>query len=478
MATISSPGIGSGLDVNSMVAQLMAVERKPMEQVQARQQQVNSQVSAYGKLSSAMSALQQKATALTRDAPWNATQATSSQPTVVRAETASGGSAASGVYNVSVSQLATAQTLVTSKTWAASTAKLGSGTITVEFGTWNAAQTSFTGSGSPETITIDSGADSVEQVRDAINAAAKGITASLVQDASGTRLMLRADETGKAQGFRITVNDDNPPHTDDKGLSALVFSTSTKQMAQTRAAGNALANIDGVAIESPSNVLDGSFEGLSLTLLQTTASPVQVTVTRDRTVARTAILDFAKAYNDLMALLREQTRVGAPGTASGVLKGDSAATGLMASLRSLSATTTTASSALQRLTEVGLEPQKDGSLRIDESKLDAALSQFAAMQQLFARDAAGTASDGLATLFKDFAGTTLATDGTLDARQDALRARLDSYQDRLERLEDRLARTEKRLLAQYTRLDSSLSSLKSLQSYVEQQVNSWNAQKG
>lgn len=477
MATLSSPGIGSGLDVRTLVTQLMAVERQPLTALQNTAKKTQDQLSAFGKLQSAMTSLRDAAKKLADANAWNAT--TVANTNVAALTVSSDGSSPPGTYTVAVSKLAAAQTL-SSAAWAASTDLVGPGSLTIELGAWNVGQTAFTpksGAGAV-TIRIDSGSDSLAQVRDAINGAGAGVTASIVNDVSGARLAIRSSVTGAENGFRLTVNDDDGDNTDAAGLSQLAFDPSDgggpiTRMAQTLAAANSQATINGVAVSSATNSLENVLDGLSLKLGQVTTTPVDLTVSRDAVAMRKNITDFATAYNDLIKQVREQTKTTEGGVPGGILQGDSSAKNLAAQLRTLAGSSSAAVSEFTRLAEIGLEPQSDGSLKVNDGKLDGALGKFDALRSFFSRDDAGNASDGFAPLFKTFGDIRLADDGVFLSRSNALKDRIDRYGKQQAQLEQRLTLTEKRLNATYSRLDTQMSQLNQLQNYVTQQINTW-----
>jgi flagellar hook-associated protein 2 len=479
MPTLSSPGIGSGLDIRSMVSQLMAIERRPLEQLQVSTKRLQDQLSAYGRLESAMAALRDAARKLADAQTWTATTVASSNPVAVAAT--SDGTAPPGSYAVNVTTLATAQTL-SGPTLSASGDSLGNGTLTIQLGTWGAGQTSFTPKpdADPVSITIAPGNDSLAAVRDAINAAGAGVTASVLTDANGSRLVLRSDETGAAGGFRITVNDNDGDNGDIAGLSALAFdpSAGVSQATQNLGAANAALTINGVPVSAAGNRLEGTLDGLTLTLGQATTTPVDLSVKRDTDAVKKIIGDFATAYNDVIKLLREQTRYDESSQSAGPLQADASAVALLRQLRTLAGASSGATSAFARLADAGLTPQRDGTLQVDSAKLDAAIANLGGLKDFFARDEDDAAADGFGVLFKDFGNARLASDGSLSTRQEALRDRIDRNNDRAARIEDRLALVEKRLNAQYTRLDADISRLASLQNYVAQQIANWNKSSG
>jgi flagellar hook-associated protein 2 len=479
MATLSSAGIGSGLDVRSIVAQLMAVERRPLQALQASEKRAEAQLSAYGKLQSALGALRDASNRLGSAATWGATTVTSAKPDVVLAT--GDGRVPAGNYAVAVQRLASAQTLVMGNRLANAQESIGSGTLTIQLGRWDSSSSPPTfnakAGSSPTSLRLDLGEDSLEAVRDRINGAGMGVTASVVNDLQGARLSLRSLEGGADNGFRVQVNDDDGDLTDGQGLSRLSYdpgTPSTAGLTRTVTAANALASINGVPVEQPTNALDDVIDGLSLQLISESSTPVDLSVKRDEESIQGALTGFATAYNDLVKLLREQTRVDPEGNNDGPLQGDSAAVGLLVQLRTLAGGTAASGSSFTRLSEIGFELQRDGTLNTNSGKLSAAMAKFNDLKTFFTADAAGNSNDGIGALFKAFADNRNGADGALSTRQEGLKTRIELLQDRQGNLERRLGLTEARLNAQYTRLDTNIASLNSLQNYVSQQVASWN----
>lgn len=486
MATLSSPGIGSGLDVRGIVTQLMALERRPLDALQASTKKSQDQLSAYGKLSSAMGTLRDAARKLADLQTWGTTTVTSSNPEALKVS--SDGLAPPGAYSVSVTRLAAAQTLRSSTTWAAATDAIGPGALTIELGTWDAGATSFTAKagGSPVTVTIPAGSDSLEQVRDAINSAGAGVTASIVNDASGARLSLRSTATGAENGFRISVNDSDGDNGDAAGLSMLAYdgAAGASQMVRALAAANAEATVNGIPVTSTTNRLADVVDGLSFEFAQTTTTALDVTVAQDTESVKALVNEFATAYNEVVKLMREQTRTATPGadgnagSAGGILGTDASAKGLLNQLRTLVGSSSGASEAFTRLTDIGLEPQRDGSLKVSDTKLNAAIARIDDLKTFFTRNEDGSDQDGFGQLVKTFATERLDDEGTIGARSKSLQQRIDGDAKRRTQLEARLALTEKRLYDQYARLDTATANLSALQNYVTQQIAAWNRSGG
>ncbi len=473
MATISSIGIGSGLDIEGVITQLVAVERAPVTKLREEASSLQTRLSTYGKLQSGMAALRDAASALTRPATWNATVGSSSDAASVAVTTSS--STLPGSYSIEVQRLASVQSNATA-VYASADALVGEGTLRIELGTWGAGQTSFTPKAGATAVDISVGppAESLAQLRDKINASNSGVVASVLTDASGARLVLRSAATGETNGFRIGVTDNDGNNFDGVGLSALAFDPSAGilTMAQALAAANASASLNGLPISSDSNTLANVLDGMTMTLSKVTAAPVQVEAKSDTASIRKALDSFVSAYNDLNKLVAEQTKYDAASKTAGVLQGDSAAVSIRSQMRSLLGSSSAASAMFTRLSEVGFDVQTDGSIKLDETKLSNGLANLGEMSKLFSNsDLLTPANNGIATQLRAMADRVLGIEGSINTRTDGLRKRIDLNQDRQALLEDRIAMMEKRLRAQYTALDKQMASLNSLSNYVTQQLS-------
>lgn len=475
MAGISSPGIGSGLDVNSIVSQLVALERRPIELLAQQKSQLSTQLSSFGLMQSYMSNLQSAAAQLAKPEFWTTAAATSSDTAAVTASASA--SAAAGSYSVTVTQLAQAQSLA-SPAFANAQSVVGTGTLRIQLGTWSADMASFTAKtgASAIDIGITSSDQTLEGIRAKINAANAGVTASIVQDVQGTRLVLASSATGAENGFQVTAPVDNG------GLSALVANppaTSASPppagMLQTQAARNAQATVNGLAVTSASNQLSAAIEGVTLTLAKVTTSPVVVTAARDQAALRKGVDAFVSAYNDLSRYLATQTRYDEATKLAGALQGDATAVNLQGRLRTLVQQTSTASATFPTLSSIGLEAQRDGTLKVNESKLGAALANPQELAKAFSQaDAGNAANQGFAQRFKSLADGAIGVDGLLTRRSSGLQGAIKRNEKDQSRLEARVLAVQQRLQRQYGALDSSLGRLNGLSSYVSQQVANWN----
>ena len=477
MATISSPGIGSGLDVNAIVTQLVALERRPIEQLQTAASKIQTQISALGRLQSALSTLRDAAARLTRNDTWGAATAASARPDAVTASVASG--AQTGSYSVLVQRLAAGQTLA-SAAFADRTAAVGAGTLRIELGDWDAAPpTPKSGAAAVDVTVTDD--DTLETLRDKINASGAGVAASIVSDVNGARLVIRSRETGAENGFRIQVADDADGNDGDAaGLSALAYDPSggNSFLTRTKQAADALVEIDGIALQSKTNQLNDVIGGLSLTLSQAGPDPVEITVAQDSASLRKTVDDFVTAYNAAIRLMRDQTKYDPATKAAGPLQGDRTGISLISQLRGLVSGSSSASTAFSRLAEIGFDVQTDGTIQTQSSKLDNALANGAELRKLFAGNSTDPGAQGFAQRFKGFLDQVLGSDGALTSRTEGLQDRLKSNQSQQDRLQQRIALTEQRLLRQYTALDTQLGQLSGLSSYMTAQLAQFNKSSG
>lgn len=469
---IQSTGIGSGLDVNSIITQLLAIESRPLTRLQQSANATQTQLSTYGALKSRIAALGDAAEKLASAATWNKTRATSADTSALTVT--STGSATPVNLQVEVTQLARAQSVATSRLPSAG-ATVGTGTLMIEFGSWNEDFLAFTPTVPLKgaSIQIGSGEDTLAGIRDKINAADAGVTATILNDSQGARLVLRSTATGAEGGFRIAATDNDGNALDDSGLSRLAFDppAGAPAIGDQRAA-DLVASVNGAAVISASNQLDDLVDGVSLQVARTTTGPVAVTVARDTDAMKALIQQFVGAYNEANRFLADQTRYNADTKTSATLQGDRTAVALQGQLRSLVATESSASPVFGTLSSAGISLQRDGSLAIDDGKLASALTNLPELSRLFSADGSGNPlAVGIARRFDALADLNAGTGGALESREDGLKQRLSRNRTEQERFNDRMAMVEARLRAQYTALDSRMAQLNGLSAYVTQQVD-------
>lgn len=471
MASINSTGIGSGLDVSSIISALMSVERKPLTQLQDKAKDLNTELSAFGKLRSFASSMKDAAATLASVTLWNGTTAKSADETAVKVSAASG--AAVSDYAIQVDRIATRQT-VSGGLQANATTALGAGTLRIELGSWTGepTPTAFAAKAGATAVDIAVDADdTLEDLRDKINGAGAGVTASIVTDASGARLALRSRETGLENAFRITATEANDDGNTASGLSAFGYdATAASPMTRTESAGNAAATINGIAVTSASNTLENVADGLTLTLLKPTTSEVAVTVGSDDEAVTAAMDKFVTAFNDLAKYIRDQTKYDSATKTAGTLQGDRTALSLQSQLRAVINQESSASGTFKVLSDIGLQMKSDGSLALDKTKFANGLANRAELRKVLAADGATSAASGFMDRFRDLGAALLDSDGAFDSRTKSLEAMLERNEKSQDAMEVRLASTQARLEKQYQALDENMAKLSGLSSYVAQQM--------
>jgi flagellar hook-associated protein 2 len=469
MATISSPGIASGLDVQSIVTQLVSLERAPLQQLRTQATSFQTRLSTYGNIKSQVSSLGDTAAKLSTANGWNAVKASSSNPTAIGV-TASPGAAATSL-SMEVQWLAKAQS--TASAAVPNGAAMGTGSMTIEIGRWSGS--AFTaGSALPLTIDILAGEDSLSEIATKINEAGAGVSATVLRDASGERLLMRSSETGEVNGFRVSVADDDGQSTDASGLSRLAFAVGNANgMARSQSGENALATINNISISSATNKLTDTIPGLTLQLSQVTTGPVEIDVSNDLDAARNNIKSFVDAYNSLNTTIATATRYDEATKVAGPLQGDSTAIGLQNALRSMMRSVTN-SSPYSRLSDIGIEIKSGGKLEINATKLDEAMTNLQGVKDLFMAPGVDTTSRGFGLKVDAFADALVAADGMVSNKTTAIQASIKRNGLEQERVNDRASRVETRLLAQYNAMDLAVGRLNSLSSFVSQQIALWN----
>ena len=398
---ISAPGIGSGLDVNSIVSQLMAVERQPLNTLSAKEAGYQAKLSAYGSVKGAVAGFQTALQGLNSASRFQTLTATASDSSVFSASATS--KAVAGAYSLEVSSLAQAQKLVAAGQ-ASSTAAIGSGaetTVTFDFGTisggtldggvYSGAAFASNGNGT-KSITLDSSNNSLQGIRDAINAAKIGVTATLINDGSGTpyRLVFSSDAQGVSNSMKVSVSGDAAV-----GNLLTHDPAGTQNLSETVTAQNANFKLNGVAVTKTSNSVSDVLEGVTLNLYKVTSSPATLTVARDTASVSNSITGFVKAYNDLAATLKNVSGYDAASKRGAILQGDATVRSLQTQLRGILGTSVTgAPGDLTTLSSIGVAFQKDGSLAVDQTRLDDAMTNhFDEIASLFA--SVGKSTDSL-----------------------------------------------------------------------------------
>lgn len=461
----------TALDVPALVSQLMTVERRPIDKLNARIASYETRISSFGTLSGLLSSFQTAAKTLS--ASLQKLTAAPSDPGMFSAT--AGSTAVPGSYAVNVSQLAQSQNLIAAGQ-TSRTAAIGDGsatTVTFELGTISGGTlgngiysgAAFTSNGSgTASIVIDGSNNTLEGIRDAINSAAMGVTATIVNDGSGTpyRLALTSSSTGAGNSLKITTSGG------DGAIDSLLGydPAGTQNLTQTLAAQNASLTVNGIAMTSASNSLSEAIQGVTLTLKSTTVAPVNLTVARDAEAINTAAAAFVEAYNALASQIKSRSAYGTDGKGTGTLAGDGTLRLMQEQMRGIF-NTPASGGTLTSLAQVGIAFQKDGSLLLDGSKLDSAMANdFSDVAHLI------SSSTGFATRLEAWARSALAAGGLIDTRTQSLNQNVKNYGQEIDRLEKRMSALEKKYTTEYTTLNLMLSSMNTTSTFLTQQLAS------
>lgn len=394
MAGIIASGIGSNLDVASLVQQLMKAESAPLAKLATKEAAAQVKISALGSFRGALSGFQGALKALTDPSSFTVMKSGIGDATV--ASVSASDKAGEGSYSLEVTNLAKSQKLSTG-TFSSLTEPVGSGTITIQYGTYDSTANSFSVNGErgSQSITIDGAHTSLAGVRDAINEAKVGVTASIINDGSGYRLVMSAKDTGAANSVRLSVTDDDGDPNDASGLSRLAYDPTAsagtgKNMSQLMAAEDATMIIDGLTVKSSSNTVSNVIDGVTLSLLKTNAgSPTKVTVSEDTSGVSKAIDSFVKAYNDLNKTIKDLTAYNPETKQAAALQGDAGLRSIASDIRNgLSDFASGNVGSYKGLAQIGLTFDRSGNLKLDSGKLSAALADDpTGVQALFANAA-------------------------------------------------------------------------------------------
>jgi len=383
MASISTAGIGSGIDIPGLVTSLLEAERAPSEsRIDKREAGLLSKVSAYGALKSSLSTFQGSLSQLKYSSTFSDVNTNSSNEDIV---TASGSSIANtGSYSLEVSKLAQAQS-VSSKSYDETSAPIGTGNLTFEFGHFDADSNSFITNAvkSSESITIDSDDNSLQGIRDAVNASDIGVTASLVNDGSGFKLVFTSDDTGKENGVKISVSDTSDANnTDDSGLSQLAFNpdpaeSANSQLTENMAAQDATFTLNGLDITSASNAVSSTISGVTFTLKGTTevGAPVNIAISKNDSKITEAVGDFVEKFNELDDTLTQLGGYNLETKQASPLLGDSTIRSVESQIRKLLLSSSTdAEGNTSSLATIGITTDRNGKLVLDSAKLQSSLT--------------------------------------------------------------------------------------------------------
>ncbi|WP_129138454.1 flagellar filament capping protein FliD [Modicisalibacter coralii] len=463
MASISSLGIGSGLDLNGLLDQLKSSERQQLAPITKQQSSYKAKISAFGKLESALDKFQQAAAKLKEADTY---QAVSVNVTGEKGPSASAGkSAVPGSYQVHVTAMAQGHSL-SSVSIADKTAAVGAGTFTIS-------------QAGADDIKVDvSGGDSLEDLRDAVNDADGGVSASIINDGSGYRLVLSSKDTGAESTMSVSMVAGDGSTDDRFTFDPATFDPNANDgsngMIQTVEAQDAQLTVNNIAITSASNHVEESIQGVAIDITQeSVGSDSTVTVSRDESTIKKDVQSFVDAYNSLQSTIGGLTAFNSETGVAGQLLGDSSLRNVETQLRR------TMSGAVEggefsMLSDIGVELQLDGTLKVDDDKLDGAISDnLGSLQDFFV--GSGDEASGLAVQLDDTLSTLLDDDGVIDTATTGYQDRIDRLNERYDAMESRIDATVERYRKQFADMDSMVAQMNSTMSYLSQQFQAMNA---
>ena len=387
MVGISSAGIGSGLDIEGIISSLMAAERIPLTKVSQERTAINTKISIYGIIKNSFADLKAAADKLSNLSNLNPLKTTSSDDKFVSA-TASA-SASKGSYSIEVSQLAKAQSVAAPSVATADTI-VGTGSLTITLGSYDSGTNTFTNNAdkTPVSINIGTGQQTLDGIKQAINDSDAGVTASIVNDGAGSRLVLTSKETGAVNGFKLEVTDADGNNTDTTGLSRLAYDPTAavgagKNADTLQVAQNANFTINNLPVSKASNTVTDAVAGLTLNLKAQTTSAINLEVGLDDTALKTTLDGFVTAYNKIRGNLKDQQQKDA--TLSRETTPSTLERGLRNILREQVAQYGIG------LSDIGLSFDKDGVLSLNKTKLDTAVAADPSiLEKVFANTATTT----------------------------------------------------------------------------------------
>lgn len=452
MAAITATGVGSGMDLSSLVDSLVAADRAPQELRISRQESgAKAKLSALGTVTSALDSLQRTLATLKSGSAFNARTATSSKPDVFTASAAS--DAAIGSYDIEVLSLASAHKLV-SNAFAADQA-LGAGSLRIAMGDKTL------------DVTIAAGEDTPAMVAAAIQKAADRagieLNASAVTADDGIHLVFSAGEAGAGNAIRITRS------SGAASLDALAYDPGNLVcLIEKVPATDAQVRVDGLLRTASGNTVPDLVPGLSLTLKQAAPGEIHtLAVAGDGNAARSAMQAFVNAYNVAVASIATTTKYDASTKVAAALNGDGMVRSAAGQMRNaLGAALSAAGELGVGAGQLGITTKTDGSLVFDGAKFDATLA---------ANPAAVTKAlggEGLAASLDKVLTGLLGSEGALRARSAQLNNLVTDAGKQRDRLDTRMADVEKRYRAQYAALDSLVAQLQNTGSFLSQQLAS------
>ena len=417
-------GKTSGIDVGTIVDELMEVERQPETVWQNEQSTISSQVSALTTMNTQLSTVATDVDNL-KDILGAFSQMSTGSSDDALVSASADNTAVAGTHTVVVSNLATTSSSYSD--YIPSGSSLAGAEIDIKYGSDpnNPVKT--------DTIDIPASDTTLQQAVSTINSGSYGVTASVVTDSTGSRLVLASNTSG-ANG-NLTVSSSASNFTSAAGVDAKL-------------------TVDGVPVDSATNTVTGAIAGVTLSL--GSADPntsVLISVQPDTTTASTAIQTFVTDYNTLMGSINSQYTLDSNGN-EGVLASNSMLRTLQSQLLGLVSTSTSAAGQYVNLQSMGIEMQDDGTLQIDSTALSTALSSnYSDVQSFFQSTSPVGWGQTVSTQLQQM---TDPTEGLISADISGLNQTNSSLTDEINDFEVRMTATQQQLTTQYDNLNTLL----------------------
>ncbi|MFA5702020.1 MAG: flagellar filament capping protein FliD [Advenella sp.] len=449
MANISSIGVGSGLDLSTLLEGLRTSEESVLSTITQRKSTENARLSAYGQLSSAIEKLQTAAKAFEGDTTFG--QYTASQTGDSFSASASS-SAVAGSYRIQVTSLASTQTLIANGV-ADKASTNGTGGV-VKFTLEN---------GEVKTLDLGGKGTSLEEIAKAINADKElGLSASIMNDGSGTpfRLMISTTATGtQASISEITVEG-------NADLGALLDKTGMTEQAAT----DAVIKVNGIAVTQATNKLENVIQGVTLNVSKVDTEAQTLTVTRNDDKTKSAINEFITAYNNVQKFIKSSTAY-TEGAGGSILNGDNTARTVQTRLSGIMSFQSSNGGAFKTLSDLGIRTQADGTIQLDDAKFSKALTENRDDIAKLFQDK----TNGIATYTQNVTkGLISSTTGIVTTASNGTKTRIEELNSQYERKQAQIEATMERYRAQFTALDSLVAKMNGTSAYLSQQLSMWN----
>lgn len=445
MAITSALGLGSGMDINGLVSQLVRAEGQPaFNAINRQESSVKSRLSALGTLKGALSSFQTAANKLKTDGLFSKHQAFSSNENIATAK--AGTLAIAGSYSLKVSQLATSHKLITGAGagYSGYNAEVGTGELMLSVG------------GNEFSLNIDATNNTLSGIRDAINNAQDntGVTASIISVDDGFKLVLTGKETGSENAIAISSS--------APGLAELAGN-----MQEQRAAKDAIIEVDGQIATRSSNSISDVISGVTLDLkVEDPVTVFALDVSIDSKAITDAANDFVKAYNGLMTVVKDLGKYDAGSNVAGALIGDSTLRSIQSQIRSnVARPVDSASNESNSLALIGITVDRNGVMSLNNSIFSEKLNgNLKSISDIF------SSSDGIANRLSEPLTQYLQPGGTLDSRTKSLNNQLRGFETRRENVQVRLDNLENALMKQFIAMDTVVGQFQSTGAFVSQQL--------